>query len=167
MDPAQLKARIEQIHRDLDVYTYYELLKVDQRASPDTIRGAFHRMAMSMHPDRYQNFGDQGVRKQMYAIYKRVTEAYRVLMSDGNRRSYDEALTRGERRLVQTERKRKGPKRADKDIPLNARKFFQMAQDAEQRGDKKNAKINYKFALDMAPEHPLIMEKLEALSDAK
>ena len=33
------------------------------------------------------------------------------------------------------------------------------------RGDKKGAKMNYKFALDMAPDHPVIIERLEAVSE--
>lgn len=163
MDHAQLKARIAQIFRDLDAYSYYELLKVAPQATHDEIREAFHRMAMSMHPDRYQNFGDEELREQMYAIYKRVTEGYRVLTNHAMRREYDEALSRGELRLQQTERKRSGPKLAAEDLPPAARKFFLLAEDAERRGDKKTAKLNYKFAKDMAEDHPLILERLAAL----
>jgi DnaJ-class molecular chaperone len=163
MDPAQLKERIAQIFRDLDAYSYYELLRVAPEATVDEIRGAFHRMAMTMHPDRYQNYGDDELREQLYAIYKRVTEGYRVLTNHATRREYDEALGRGELRLQQTERKRSGPKPAADDIPPAARKFFLLAEDAARRGDKKTARLNYKFALNLAADHPLILERLAAV----
>lgn len=163
MDAEQLKARISQIYRDLDSYTYYELLKVSQAAPADEIRAAFHRIAISMHPDRYQNYADAELREQMYAIYKRVTEGYRVLMDHAARCEYNEALGRGVLRLEQTERKRSGPRPVADDIPPAARKFFLLAEDAVRRGDIKTARLNYKFANDMAADHPLILERMAAI----
>jgi len=168
MDVDQFRARIAQIHRDLDAYTYYDLLKVGAQATPDEIRAAFHRMALSMHPDRYQTHPDPSLKKELYVIYKRVAEAYRVLMDDEARRNYNAGLAEGKRRLVQKERKRSGPKRKEQSIDNpQARKFFMMGQDAERRGDKKNARMNYKFALDLAEDHPLIREKFDALAEEK
>lgn len=167
MDQSQLKARITQIYRDLDRYTYYELLKVTPQASPDEIRGAFHRMALSMHPDRYAQNPDAELRRLIYDIYKRVCEGYRVLMDHEQRAEYQQVLARGERRLVKKVRKREGPKRVEQAIKNpQAKKFFTMALAAERRGDLKTAKLNYKFALDLEPDHPTILERKEAV-DAK
>ena len=157
MDSDHFKARIEQIFGDLDRYSYYELLNLSAEAAPDQIRAAFHRMALSVHPDRFQHHDDQELRAKIYAIYKRMTEAYRVLMDSAERRDYNKGLQQGQTRLVRTRRKTNAPKRkADAIRHPKARQFFNMGQDAERRGDLKNAKLNYKFALDMEPDHPEI-----------
>jgi curved DNA-binding protein CbpA len=98
----RFKARIEQIYADLDRYSYYELLNLTPDATPDQIRAAFHRMALSVHPDRYQQSVDQELRHKIYTIYKRMTEGYRVLMEPRDRRAYDEELPGGQMRLVRT-----------------------------------------------------------------
>ncbi len=164
MDPTQFKARIDQIFQDLERYSYYELLNLALGSTPDDIRAAFHRMAVSVHPDKFQQHPDADLRTKVYTIYKRMTEGYRVLMEPKDRRAYDAALAEGKLRLVRTERKVEGPKRTSDAIDNpRAKQFFTMAQDAERRGDFKNAKINYKFALDMAPDHPVISEHAEKL----
>lgn len=162
MDPAQFKARIEQIHRDLDAYSYYELLNLQADAPFDEIRRAFHRMAMSMHPDRHRMNPDQELRDKLYAVYKRITEGYRVLSDDAARRDYDAGLARGERRFVKRERPRF--KRSEDALQNpNAKKFFRMAEGFERKGDLKNARINYKFALDMEGESEMLTAKLAEL----
>ena len=165
MDPEQFNARIEQIYGDLDQYSYYELLNLTPQASPDQIRSAFHRMALSIHPDRHQQHEDQILRKKIYTIYKRMTEGYRVLMEPKDRRAYDADLQQGQMRLVRTQRKGAVLKRQEDAIDHpKAKQFFTLGLDAERRGDLKGAKLNYKFALDLAPDHPVIkaaMDKLE------
>jgi len=165
MDSAQFAARIEQIYRDLDAYTYYELLNLPPEALPDQIQQAFHRMALMMHPDRHAGSQDAQLRSKLYVIYKRVSEGYRVLMNHQTRAEYHHALERGERRLVKKERQQKRLKRKEDQISHpRAKKFFSMAEDAARRGDKKGAEINYKFALDLlGEEHPLIMQRLADL----
>jgi curved DNA-binding protein CbpA len=167
MDESQFKVRIEQIFADLDRYSYYELLNLTPEAAPDDIRAAFHRMALSVHPDRFHNHPDLDLRGKVYTIYKRMTEGYRVLMDSSSRREYDQNLGDGQVRLQQVERKRTGPKRTEDTIDHpQAKKFFQLALAAERKGDLKSAKLNCKFALDLAGEHPTIQAKLAALEKA-
>jgi len=164
MGHEQFKVRIEQIYGDLDRYSYYELLNLTPEATPDHIRTAFHRMALSVHPDRYQQHNDHELRKKIYAIYKRMTEGYRVLMEPPDRREYNEGLPQGQMRLIRTQRKSATLKRTEDAIDHpKAKQFFTMAQDAERRGDLTSARLNYKFALDLAPDHPVITAAVEAL----
>lgn len=157
------KERIEQIFAALDRYSYYELLNLTPQASPDEIRAAFHRAALSMHPDRFQQNPDSELRSKLYAIYKRVTEGYKVLGDSQDRREYDQGLARGELRLVRLEKKRSGPPRAPTIDHPQARKFFDLAVAAERRSDYKTARLNYKFAADLVGDHPAIQERLERL----
>ena len=163
MEQDQFRTRIEQIHRDLDTYTYYGLLNLPAEASVDQIRQMFHRMALSMHPDRHRGQDDE-LKEMLYAIYKRISEGYRILTDPDLRQEYHACLQRGERRLVKKERRRQ--KRADDAITNpKAKKFFNMAEDFERRGDLKNARINYKFALDLEEENGSIEAKLAEIEE--
>lgn len=171
MDDTQFKARIEQIFNDLDRYNYYELLNLPESSAVDEIRSAFHRMALSMHPDRYQGHPDASLREKLYTIYKRLTEGYKILMDSRDRKEYDVGLAQGQLRLNRVERRNQGPKPKAQSIDNpQARKFFNLAQQAEHKGDLKGAKLNYKFALGLVGEHPLIEEhiaRVEALEKDK
>ncbi|MBW2732071.1 MAG: DnaJ domain-containing protein [Deltaproteobacteria bacterium] len=165
MDPAQFKARVEQIYTDLDAYTYYELLNVQADTPFDDIRRAFHRMAMLMHPDRHRMNSDQELREKLYTVYKRITEGYRVLSDDASRCEYDGGLAQGHRRLV--EQKRPHLARAEDAIKNpSAKKFFRIAESFERSGDIKNAHINYKFSLDMEGENEQLSIKVAELAAA-
>lgn len=164
MDPAQFKARIDQIHADLDLYDYYELLNLKQDAPFDQIQEAFHRMALSMHPDRHHAASDQELKHKLHAIYKRVSEGYRVLMNPDTRREYQEGLERGERRMVRKERKLvERPENAITNP--QAKKFYLMGKEAEDKGDLKTAIMHYKFAMDMEGDHPMIKGRWDMLND--
>lgn len=164
MESDEFRNRIAQIYRDLDSYTYYSLLNLQPTASVDQIRAMFHRMALSMHPDRHRGSDDKELKAMLYQIYKRVSEGYRVLMDEEQRREYHECLQRGERRLVKTERP-KVKRKEDSISNPQAKKFFRMAESFERAGDLKNARINYKFALDMDADNEMIAAKLEAVSE--
>lgn len=167
MDPAEFKNRIDQIYSQLDAYTYYELLKVQPLAEPEQIRTSFHRLALSMHPDQYLSHPDKELREKLYVIYKRITEAYQVLLDTRSRKEYDLALKQGQRRLVQRQKKTTSQPRPEQAIQdPQAKKFFLMGQDAERRKDYKNARINYKFAMDLAGELPVILERIAAVDAA-
>ena len=167
MDNAKFKARIEQIHADLERYSYYELLNLSREAEPRDIQRAFHRMAYSMHPDRFQLNTDIELREKLYALYKRIAEGYRVLMKNETRKEYDLGLSSGQLRLVKTERKKVGPKAAEAEIDNpRAKRFFTLGLEAERRGDLKAARLNYQLAKNLLGSHPQVEEKIRAL-DAK
>lgn len=167
MDSDQFKARIAQIYVDLERYTYYELLKVNADASPDAIRESFHRMALSMHPDRYHAYTDAEFKMQLYAIYKRIAEGYRVLMDSSQRKLYDKGLSNGETRLVQIERKKTGPKRDEDAIPdPRAKKYFLLGKAAEEQGDLKTALVQYQFAKNLIGENATIQARIDMISAA-
>jgi len=164
MSSEQFRTRIEQIYADLERYSYYELLNLTPEAAPDQIRAAFHRMALSIHPDRYQQHEDLELRKMIYAIYKRMTEGYRVLTEPSDRRAYDEGLQQGQTRLMRTQRKVTAFKRAEDGIEHpKARQFYMMGQDAMRRQDFKGARLNFNFALNLSPDHPVVVAALGEL----
>jgi DnaJ-class molecular chaperone len=78
----------------LDEVSYYELLGVDPRAGADSIRHGFYRFAASFHPDGHAMRTPEE-RYAINTIFKRGTEAYRVLSDTSMRVRYDEARPQG------------------------------------------------------------------------
>ena len=72
--------------------TYYELLGVGPKAAADEIKRAFRREIARYHPDKVQHLGPE-FQEIASTRAAELTEAYRVLMDEGARRSYDEGLT--------------------------------------------------------------------------
>ena len=75
----------------LDSISYYELFRVEKGATPDEIRDAFHKFAESFHPDGHQ-WRHPTEQAAISYIFKRGTEAYRVLTDHPLRVRYDEAV---------------------------------------------------------------------------
>jgi molecular chaperone DnaJ len=62
---------------------YYETLGVDRKASAETIRKAYRRLARKHHPD--VNPGDKSAEER----FKQITEAYDILSDPKKRQMYD------------------------------------------------------------------------------
>ena len=164
MDSAQFKARIDQIFADLERYSYYELLNLDSEATFDQIQQSFHRMALAMHPDRHTTSTDEDLKKKLHVIYKRVAEGYRVLSNTESRRDYEMCLEKGELRLIRKEKKKIVHPEDAIDNP-QAKKFFKLGLEAEDKGDLKTAVLHFKFAMDLVGEHPDIKPRFDMLTD--
>ena len=63
---------------------YYDILGIQEGASPDEIRSAFRRLAFEHHPDK-----NPGNEKWAEERFKEISEAYGVLGDEAKRREYD------------------------------------------------------------------------------
>jgi curved DNA-binding protein CbpA len=152
----EVRLIIEELHGGLDTLPYHVFLGVREDCDGDALRAAFHQRAQKFHPDRFHSLGDQELRARVYEVYKRITEAYRVLGNPEDRRRYDEQRRGGGG-------VRLPPQRAvtEESIPAAARRFYKAALEAEQQGDQKSARLNLELARQMAPGNPLIEQKLK------
>lgn len=146
----------------LDELDYYALLGVAQDASVDAIKAAFRAFARRYHPDRH--VGDPETMAKVTRIYRRGTEAYRVLTHFEQRRAYDAQLALGALRL-DTEQVRVSarPSAAPGQVEVHstrARPFVTKAEQALRSGDYKQAKLNYQIALTHEPSNEAIQRKL-------
>ncbi|MCD6497917.1 MAG: J domain-containing protein [Deltaproteobacteria bacterium] len=97
----QVRPLVERLHRDLDRLSYYQLLSVGRTASTTAIQQAFYRRAVLLHPDRHFRLDDAELKAKINTVYKRISEAYRVLSTPPLRTLYDSRLLQGQLRLQQ------------------------------------------------------------------
>jgi len=71
------------MNREFYYKDYYKILGVNREASPEEIKKAFRQLALKCHPDR--NPGDTNAEER----FKKVSEAYGVLIDPEKRKSYD------------------------------------------------------------------------------
>jgi curved DNA-binding protein CbpA len=158
--------------RALDDITYYVLLGVANDASPDALKEAFHAFAETFHPDGHTGRPDDE-REGIARIFRRGTEAYRVLSDPPLRASYDASLAEGVAPSVAShrsslppsrERIQRGPKRLEDTIRSpNARPFARSAEELAKKGDFKQAKIQLTMARHYEPNNPVLEEFLKEL----
>jgi curved DNA-binding protein CbpA len=154
----------------LDRLNYYELLGVPQRASLDAIRGAFSVFAASFHPDGYL-LSSKEAHRAADVIFKRGTEAMRVLGEPALRALYDESLAGGSiqpSRIVSmapasAARASMAPKALVDSVASAARPFVQKAETLLKKGDAKQAKLQASIALQKDPDNVALKDFLKAI----
>jgi len=144
----------------LDDLDYYELLGLDRQAGVDDIRSAFYAFARRYHPDNHTD--DPQRHRRANAIFRRGTEAYRVLLDPGLRRAYDKELAKGEKRL-RSGLERRHASRMPKPLGPRARTFFAAAEQAQRVGDLRSAVLKVRIALQHEPESERLQAKLTEL----
>ena len=158
---AQLISFARVLEPTLEDRSYYELLNVDAKADVAAIRRGFYEVALKLHPDRYAAIDDEDAKRKLETIYARMAEGYRVLSDPQKRLAYDEALTRGQKRLVTTSRERRGPSNPEEQLKHpDAKKFFRLGMIALGNRDFKGAALNFNFARSFEPTASVIAEKL-------
>ncbi len=160
----------------LDHLSFYELFRVTPHASFDELRDAFHGFAEIFHPDVH-TWRPAGEQAAIGYIFRRGTEAYRVLSDPQLRARYDEALANGilrpESLVVESDA---GPRSlapqaqstrlVDRIKNPGARPFVVRAEELAKKGDPKQAKIQLVMAMHMDPKNPALEAFAKELDEA-
>jgi curved DNA-binding protein CbpA len=89
--------RILEWDRLLDVINYYELLGVSDTVPANCILEAYHRFALTFHPDTHFELSVE-LRQALTRIFQRGVEAYQVLINPSTREEYGRILATGKHR---------------------------------------------------------------------
>jgi DnaJ-class molecular chaperone len=140
--------------RALDGLTHYTLLGVRPDAGPDELKVAFHVFADTFHPDAHVG-RPPAERDAIGRIFRRGSEAYRVLEDPTLRAQYDAQLAQGASaqqasrysQLPPRMTIRPGPKKLEDALrsPM-ARPFARRAEELVKAGDYKQAKLQATMA---------------------
>lgn len=165
-DPwADFRERVSQLHRALDRTDYYQLLGIESGAGNAVIKTAYYARAMELHPDRFLTLADEKLRTQIYEVFKRVSEAFKVLGDPALRVEYDQGLRVDRQRYiryVRTERPRQGPKDPTAiAATADGRKYVGLALLAERQGNWSAAQMHLSLAVQAEPGNKAIKAKLQ------
>ncbi len=149
---------------DIDKITYFELFDVDQDAGIDDIRSAFHDFARRYHPDLYVS-GPVKERLAAARVYRRATEAYRVLLDPQKRAVYLRELEQGRNRLSPGASLPPTPMAASGSSNPLAAKHINEARIAMQRGDFSTAFRQLKSAKIFDPKNEMLASMLEEVQE--
>lgn len=154
-----------------DRQDYYALLDVDRRSTTDEIRDAYHAIARWLHPDRHARLrrAHPHVYERINTLYKRIGEAYAVLVDDDRRRSYNLGLHK--RGALRLESGREGDREA-RELALcatdEARSHVLESLEARSLGDLEWAAEAMRHAVEVEPENRelrLILDSIHKLLD--
>jgi len=118
---------------------YYEVLGVDNDASPDVVRKAFMQLVAKFHPDRYA--GEERMRAE--TRFQTITEAFNILRNPASRQQYDSELS------LQGEST--SPVMSREEI---ARRYTIKGSQLYREGDLPAALVALQRAVDHDPEQP-------------
>jgi DnaJ-class molecular chaperone len=156
----------------LDDLTYYKLLGVRADAGPDELKAAFHAFADTFHPDAHAG-RPADEREAIGKIFRRGTEAYRVLCDPLLRAHYEASLAEGLAPAIASRKSaqppatnRPGPRRLEDAIRSpSARPFARRAEELAKAGDFKQAKLQLSLASAREPGNAAIDEFLKSLEE--
>jgi len=158
----------------IDEISYYELFRVTPAASFDDLRAAFHAFVEDFHPDAHY-WRDPGEQAAIGVVFRRGTEAYRILSDPSLRARYDEGLRAGILRpeLLVLENPASTPSRTSMRARLidqirmpSARPFVLRAEELFKKGDLKQAKIQLVMAMHLDANNPALEAFAKELEEA-
>ena len=169
----------------LESISYYQLFNVTPEATFDDLRNGFHAFAESFHPDGHQ-WRHPNEQAAVSYIFKRGTEAYRVLSDPQLRVRYDEALKNGilrpESLIIEAQGSASmsgvaraagvgiGTRLSDKVRNPGARPFILRVEELAKKGDPQQAKLQLVMAMHMDRGNPALEaygKELDELIKAK
>ncbi len=152
---AELVSEVARLADRLHEIDYYEALAVERSCDYVRVRDAFYERAQRFHPDRFVSIGAEAVKRAVYAVYKRMTEAYNVLADPELRRAYDRQLAAGAKRLSDEARARRLSPEERQVASVFARVYLRSARGKLARGDLDGAWIDVELGLSIEDAVPL------------
>jgi len=130
--------KIREAYLQLEQQNHYEVLRVTPTASREEIKKAYFRLAKEYHPDRHFESEMGQVKKELEALFVRITQAYDTLLVEKKRKAYDAELASG--------------KQNQKQGGITHQDLFARGQAALQKGDLRDACYFFQEAIDKMPE---------------
>lgn len=161
--------KVRDIHTRLDTLDYYQLLEVKKDASVNAIKKAYFARSMEYHPDRFVRLEDQELKGGIYQVFKRVSEAFKVLVNPEARSRYDDHLAApsGEQNLRLLDREKPGtsPEDPSSDATTPAgKKYLHYAVLAQAEGKYRSARMFLTMALQYEPDNERLHARLDEVT---
>lgn len=86
---------VEELYQRVDTMTHYEVLGLNNTASPSEIKRVYYSLVKRFHPDRYYRIGHDELKEKLSKIFTRINQAYTILSDFTKRHEYDTTLKEG------------------------------------------------------------------------
>ena len=163
---AAFTEEIMRLYDGLDELSYYDYLGLHRGCDYVAVREGFYARAQRFHPDQFVHFSGETLKQAVYEVYKRMTEAYNVLLDPELRQAYDRNLESGAARLSEVARARRITAEEREVSNTLARIYLRSAKKKLARGMTLAAWIDAKLALSLESAPPLdrLLEEIESQS---
>ncbi len=166
MHDQQFEVELEVIAGLIDDLDYFQVLKIEQDATPGQIKAAYYRESRSLHPDKFFSAESEELKNNALKVYKRVTEAYMVLKDHQKRAKYLADINGPDRASKlrfseESEREQKQGKEEEPGKTAPARQSYRQAVLQMHDGQWDKARRSLKTALMYEPDNELFRSKLE------
>jgi DnaJ-class molecular chaperone len=171
----ELAAEIDTLAQILDQLDYFQVLKLEQTATPLEIKEAFHRESRLYHPDRFNALPDSPLKSNVSRVYKRVTEAYVTLRDNVKRQKYvvdingperDKKLRFTDADAVEAQNQLKKAQVEQIGTTVKGRQLYQQALRDQEAAKLDSASRNLKMAVTFEPGNQLFKDKLAEIEAA-
>jgi DnaJ-class molecular chaperone len=168
MEP-ELKKEVIALSKIIDEMDYYQILKIGQKAFTEEIKRAYFMQSRIYHPDKFFN-EDPALLEMVTKIFKRVSEAYKVLSDNKKRVAYFKAINGPDRKTnlrfsaALLEQSSNGTP-VDEGQTAMGRKYYQLAKTAINNKDLNSAKINLQLASKMEPNNQTFKAKITEVEE--
>jgi DnaJ-class molecular chaperone len=162
------EAEVMALQDGLQTLSYYEFLGLRPGCDYVAIREAFYARAQRYHPDRFVANRSAAIKRGAYAVYKRMSEAFNVLIDPHLRTAYDETRMKGEVRLSEVARARRLTQDERQLANQFARIYLRSAQAKIERGELRAAWIDVQLGLSLEDAGVLrkLLETIQTHPDA-
>ncbi len=145
----RLAKRVRKVYGLLDEVDYFQLLGVERDATDSALQTAYFDLSLEFHPDRFFLLRSGDLKEKIYVIYRRLSEAYRVLSDAPRRAQYVEMLGGDDNKRAPEDmrapaRETTGVERAPLDVSARStatRPFVEAAHKAYDLGDFNAARL--------------------------
>ncbi|HUT54635.1 MAG TPA: DnaJ domain-containing protein [bacterium] len=169
MDPA-FKNEVVALAKNIDELDYYQVLRVSQKSFTAEIKKAYFDQSRYFHPDKYYG-EDPQILGMISRIFKRITEAYKVLSDEDKRAAYNKGLAQPDRlRFVRFDLKaleqiKTGGAPENEGQTAMGKKYYQLAKQSINNKDYKSARINLQLAAKMEPTNQTFRLRLQEVEE--
>lgn len=163
------RSRVADLYDNLTSRDYYELLGISRQVNGAAIKDAYFQRSIDFHPDRYMQLDDQELQRRIYEVFKRVTEAFKVLSDPDARAAYERQLAADSQPSLRYEDLGRAKHSVAEDEQILAsspagRKYAHFAELAERNGNLKSARMYFTLASQCEPNNEALRERLDELT---
>lgn len=165
--PPALARQVDELFERLDTLSYYELLEVPFEAERAVIQAAFHQRSLIYHPDRHARLKETVPHafEKINTIYKRISEAYKILAHPANRHAYNVGLRRrGAVRFEPESTRRREEQELDLVTSPEARNLVMQSVECRGFGDLEGARSCLEQALRIEPDNQPLKDRIAAIA---